>query len=311
MSSLREAEVCYSILESLPVGLCIVDMQKKIVLWSDGAERVTGILRHEAIGHSCVDETLLHCDQPECEFCDDDFPLARAIKTAQPAEGIGFLHHKAGHEIPVRVRAVPVRSTHGSIIGAAEVFEEQQQASPDHREQNLEVQGCIDEVTHVASHAVMQSHLRETMGTFNDVQVPFGILRFRLEGLEHFRASFGADAASSLLRAVARTLESTLWRSDHIGRWADDQFLVILNGCRDDAMSSVRERVCRMLASDSIEWWGERRSLPVSIGQATAQPGDSVETLMQRAQKSLDAASGEQALGTASSSSSQSNSGSK
>jgi diguanylate cyclase len=94
-----------------------------------------------------------------------------------------------------------------------------------------------------------------------------------------------------LLRVVARTLEGALWRTDFVGRWSDDQFMVILNGCRDEALHSVRERVRRMLASDAIEWWGERRSLPVSIGEATAQPGDSIESLMGRVQKSLDATS--------------------
>lgn len=42
--------------------------------------------------------------------------LARAIKTAHASQAIGFLHHKAGHEIPVRLRAVQVRNGHGSII---------------------------------------------------------------------------------------------------------------------------------------------------------------------------------------------------
>ncbi len=297
MLSLHDPEIGYSILESLPVGLCVVDMEKKIVLWSEGAERITGHARHEAIGNSCIAETFLHCDQPGCEFCSEDCPLARAMKSAQPVEAIGFLHHKKGHEIPVRVHAVPVRNAHGSIVGAVEIFEEQQQANPDHRDQSLEVPGCVDETTGIESRAVMQAHLRETVGTFNEVRVPFGILRFRLEGLEQFRARFGQEAASSLLRVVARTLESSLWKSDHVGRWTEDEFLVILNGCREEAIASVRERVRRMLANDGIAWWGERRSLPVSIGQAMAQPGDSVESLLERSQQSLDAASAGRARG--------------
>src|SRR5579859_7967703 len=123
MPSFHDPDVCRSIIESLPSGLCVVDMQKKIVFWSDGAERITGHLRHEVIGHCCISETLLHCDQPECEFCKEDCAIARAIKTSQPAEAISFLHHKVGHEIPVRVRAVPVHNQHGSIIGAVETFE--------------------------------------------------------------------------------------------------------------------------------------------------------------------------------------------
>jgi hypothetical protein len=102
-----------------------------------------------------------------CEFCKEDCPIARAIKTSHPAEAIGFLHHKAGYEIPVRIRAVPVHNQRGSIIGAVETFEElQPAASPDHREHSLNLPGCIDNVTGVASVALMRSHLRQTLATF-------------------------------------------------------------------------------------------------------------------------------------------------
>jgi diguanylate cyclase (GGDEF)-like protein/PAS domain S-box-containing protein len=290
MSALLDSEICLGILESLPTGLCVVDLQKKIVLWSDGAEHITGHLRYEVIGRSCVGEALLHCGQPGCEFCSEDRPLARAMKTSQPHEANGFLHHKAGHEIPVHVRALPVRNAHGSIVGAVEIFEDQHQAAaiPGYREDSLKLPGYVDEVTGVASHAMMQSHLRETLGTFADVNVPFGILFFRLEGLALFRSRFGFEAASSLLRTVAHTLEGALWKTDYVGRWSDDQFLVILNGCREEAMHSACERVRRMLANDGIVWWGERRSLPITIGQTTAQVGDSVESIVARAQQSFD-----------------------
>jgi len=291
MSFFDESEIYRSILENLPTGLCVVDLQKKIVFWSNGAERITGHLRHEVVGRSCVSEPLLHCDQPGCEFCSEECPLARSMKTSQPTDSTGFLHHKSGHEVPVRIRATAVHNQSGSIIGAVETFEDLQQASVPAREDSSRLPGCVDGITDLPTRAVVQSHLRETLATFTNVQVPFGILCFRLEALDHFRASFGPEAASSLLRVVARTLEGALWRTDFVGRWTDDQFLVILNGCRDEALYSVRERLRRMLANDAIEWWGERRSLPVSIGQATAQSGDNVESILDRAQKSLDGAS--------------------
>jgi diguanylate cyclase (GGDEF)-like protein/PAS domain S-box-containing protein len=292
MSAFDDFEIYRSILENLPTGLCLVDMQKRIVLWSDGAERITGRLRHEVIGHSCVGEALLHCDQRYCEWCYEDCPLARAIKTAHGTDAFGFLHHKAGHEIPVRVCSVPVRNAHGSIIGAVEIFEDQRQPGlADHRDDGRQVAGCIDEASGVASHAMMHFHLRETLGTFAEVHVPFGVLCLRLEGLADFRARYGPQAVTALLRVVGHTLDGSLWKTDFVGRWSDDQFLVIANGCSEEALRSVRERIHRMLASNGIEWWGERRSLPVSVGQATAQPGDTIESLMERAQKSLEAAS--------------------
>lgn len=291
MPAFDEPEVCRDILENLPTGLCVIDLQKRIVFWSEGAERLTGHKRHEVIGHSCVSERLLHCDQPGCEFCREDCPLALAIKTAQGAATGGFLHHKAGHEVPVRIRAVPVRNARGSVIGAVETFESLDlPLDPEQRRACLHEAGFTDKVTETASRAMMLSHVREAVTSFQEAQVPFGVLLFRLEGLEHFRASCGSEAAAALLRGSARTLEAALLKNDYVGRWSDDEFVALVNACNEEAVSAVRERLRHRLANQSIEWWGERHSLPVSIGQAVAMAGDDLKSVLIRATQSLEAA---------------------
>jgi two-component system cell cycle response regulator len=296
-----DAEVYRSILESLPVAVCVVDLQQKIVLWSDGAEQITGHPRHEVIGRSYAAEALLPCDQPGCEESGQECPLIRAIKISRTVEGVGYLRHKAGYEIPVRIRAVPVHNAHGSIVGAVETFEDDASASPDRHEDSLKLPGFVDELTGLANHAMMQSHLRETLGTFHEVKVPFSVLYFRVDGLHRFRANFGQEPTEMLLRVVARTLEGALWKTDFVGRWSEDQFVVILNGCREDALHAVRERIRCMLAGNAIDWWGERRSLPMLIGEATVQSGDTLERLAERAEKSLADASAGRSLATSAS----------
>lgn len=284
-----DSEIYRTILESLPIGLCIVDMQKKLVIWSDGAERITGHRRHEVIGRSCIGAPLLHCDHPGCEFCSEECPVARAIKTSRPAETSGLVHHRTGHEVPVRIRAVPVHNQHGSIIGAVELFDPIEQPSCGESDDRLP--GCVDEVTGVATRAATQSRLHESHRNLSEAGVQFGVLLFRVEGLDRFRSAFGPEAANGLLRVVARTIEAILWRTDFIGRWADAEFLVVLNGCREDALHSVRDRLSWRLGNDSIEWWGERRSLPVSIAQAMAQSGEELPSILKRVEKSLGTAS--------------------
>lgn len=292
MFSLDDSEISRGILESLGTGLCVLDLEKKIVLWSDGAERITGHLRHEVIGRCCIAEPLLHCDQPGCEFCGEHCGLARAMKTSHSSEGVGLLHHKAGHEIPVRARAVPVRNQHGSIMGAVETFEELQQvAQSDRRETIEDLSASFDPLTGATTRAMAESQLVRALAVFHESRVPFGILLLRVENLANFRASLGVEAAASFLRVVARTLQGALWMTDFIGRWSDDKFLVILKGCRNEALQGVRERVRRAIAGEAIEWWGERRSLPVSIGDASGQDEDTIHSLLERAHKSLEAAS--------------------
>lgn len=286
MSSFQDPEVLRAILESLPTGLCLVDVEKRIILWSAGAERITGHLRHEVVGRSCLGEPLLHCNHQDCEWCNEDCPVARAMKTAHPVEASTLLRHQAGYEVPVRVYAVPVHNAHGSIIGAVETFEESNAAAAaDRDESSLSYRGG-DDVTGVAGSAATHCYLRQMLDTAEQSGIPCSVLCFRLEGLDHFRHSCGPEAALALLRVVARTLESSLWQGDFVGRWGDDRFLVILH-CRAESLVAVGERIRRTLAGNQIEWWGEKRSLPVSIGRATAQVGDTVESILQRAQESL------------------------
>lgn len=292
MFSFDDSDVSRNILESLPTGVCVLDMQKRIVLWSDGAERITGHLRHEVLGRCCIAEPLLHCDQPGCEFCSEECPLARAMKTSHDAEAAGVLYHKDGHEIPVRVRAVPVHSGHGAIVGAVEVFEDLQPSSKSDRvASSAQIPEFLDRVTGTADHAATERHLRRTLASFREMGVPFGVFLVQVEKLAQFRANLGAEAGSSFLRLVARTLESAFSFTDFIGRWKDDQFLVVVAAFQEETLSSIRERIRRILAREGIEWWGERHSLPVSIGGAFAMPDDTFETLLERAQQSLTSAS--------------------
>ncbi len=294
MSSLLDSEIYRTILESLPIGLCVVDLHKRILLWSDGAERITGRLRHEVVGHCCISEVLLHCNQKDCEWCHEDCPLARAMKTSHAAEANSSLRHQSGYDIPVYVRAVPVHNAHGSIIGAVETFEILH-AAGDSADTSLVFPGPSDDPTGVAGPVVTTTFLRQTLANLSQAAGPCAVLCFRLDGLDHFRHACGPEAALALLCAVARTLQGALWTTDFIGRWSDDQFLAVLTNCSAASLPSVGERIRRTLAGIGIEWWGEKRSLPVSMGQASAQPGDDLAAVMDRLRQSLPTPSAAQA----------------
>ena len=301
MPVFQDPEIYRTILENLKVGICLVDRQRKILLWNDGAERITGYLRHEVVGHTCAENFLLHCNQTDCELCGDRCPLTAALRDCSPVESIGSLHHKTGHRTPVHSWIVPIRDQRGSIIGASHSFDGQRVIpTPDRRDADLGAYGCLDVLTGTANRAMMQAHLRETLGTFTDLHVPFSIVCVQFDDLEHFRANYGGEASSSLLRLVAQTLEDTLRPTDFVGRWSDDQFLGILIGCTDATLHAVCERVHKMIRSGGMQWWGEELSPAVSLGHASVQADDTVESLVQRAQQSLaDARSARQAFSAA------------
>jgi diguanylate cyclase (GGDEF)-like protein/PAS domain S-box-containing protein len=288
MPAFQDPEIYRDILDGLPIGVSVLDLAKKIVFWSDGAQQITGYARIDVLGHACRENVFLHCNELSCETCAEKCSIATALHDAKPVETLGLIHHKAGHRTPVRICAIPLRDRHGSIIGIIQTFEEHfALAGPDANNQSMKEHGWLDEVTGLPNQAVMQSHLRETLGTFTEVHIPFGIAYLQVHDLGRFRSSYGQGAARSILQVLAKTLRNTVWPTDFVGSWSDGRFLVILMGCSEEAVHAIGGRILKMMSSASIHWWGEDLSVTVSIGSTGARAGDSVESLLQRAQRAI------------------------
>lgn len=290
------SEVYQGVLEALQTGICVVDRERRIVFWNDGAERITGYLRHEVVGHSCEQNVLKHCNGDACELCGETCPLSTALRDAKSVEATGFIHHKAGHRILVRTWTMPVRNEHGNIIGAVSSFDARKVVpEPDRRAHDLSAYGVLDAVTGVANRAMLQTRLRETLTTFLELNVPFGVLCIQLGNLNRFRASYGHEAAATMLRVLAQTVEISVRPTDFVGRWSEDQFLVILTNCNLEAFESIRERVRKMVASSGIEWWGEELHLAAGVEKMTAEAEDTLERLLQRVEEAFARINGERA----------------
>jgi len=288
MPPFQDPEIYRDILDGLQIGVSVLDLQKKIVFWSDGAEQITGYARIDVLGHSCAENILLHCNQNSCEMCAGKCTLAAALHDAKPAEAISSIHHRSGHLAQVHTWAIPLRDKHGSIIGIIQTFESEFAVNgPDPNHQTMKERGCLDYTTELPNHAIMQAHLREMLGTFAELQMPFGVICLEVHELSEFRARYGQEAATSMLRVLARTLRNTIWPTDFVGRWSEDRFLVILSGCGQKALQVVADRMLRMTARATIEWWGEELSVEVLIGSTAAIVDDTVETLLLRVQEAL------------------------
>ncbi len=288
MPAFNDPDICRDILDGLQIGVSVLDLQKKIVFWSDGAEQLTGYSRIDVLGHSCADNILQHCNQTSCEMCTDQCPISIALHDAKPTEAMTFIHHKSGHRTQVHTWAIPLRDKHGSLIGIIQTFEgEFALGAVGPNDRTMRERGSLDDATGLPNAASMQAHLRELLGTFGELQISFGVICLEIQDLAQFRSRYGQVATRSILQVLGRTLRNTVWPTDFVGRWSEDQFLLILSGCREDALQVVSQRILSMAATASIQWWGEQLSVTVLIGGSVAITGDGVESLLQRAQQGL------------------------
>ncbi len=115
----------------------------------------------------------------------------------------------------------------------------------------------------------------------------------RAEQLEHFRAAYGHEAGDYILQVIAQNLSNSFRPSDFVGRWGEDEFIAVLTNCGRSGVEKVFYRVRPLVYSASIRWWGEVLSLKATLGYATVQAEDSVATLVERAERSLEQHAGD------------------
>jgi two-component system, cell cycle response regulator len=288
MPAFQDPDTYRDILDGLQIGVSVLDLQKKIVFWSDGAEHITGYSRIDVLGPSCAENILQHCNQKSCEMCAEGCPLSAALRDSKPMEAMTFIHHKSGHRTQVHTWAIPLRDKHGTLIGIIQTFEgEFALGSHSPQDRGMREQGCVDEVTGLPNAAMMQAHLRELLGTFRELHISFSVICLQISDLAQFRARYGQVATRSILQVLARTLRNTVWPTDFVGRWDDERFLAILNGCRQDALHGVSQRIQNMARTATIAWWGEELSVRVELGGTTAMAGDGAESILRRLEEDL------------------------
>jgi diguanylate cyclase (GGDEF)-like protein/PAS domain S-box-containing protein len=284
----ENVEIFRSVLEALQTGVYFVDPNKKILFWNEGAERITGYLRQDVVGCFCREDPSASDDGHRNILPEAAEPLITALREGKPAIDDISLRHRAGHRIYIRLRTVPIRNSHGTIIAAAQSFDESPSASDwDRRQNKLADYGCLDQVSGVLNKEFTFAHLSEQLATFARHPVPFSILSIEVDQLDHLRATYGLAVVRSVLQVVAQTLENSVRPTDFLGRIAENRFLVILTECSLPDIEKAAKRLKKIVNSSEVKWWGDEWPVSASFGGAAARPGDDIESLLERAEKSL------------------------
>lgn len=114
-------------LECMNEGVYITDLERRIIYWNKGAERITGWKAADVIGSRCSDNILCHVDRYGNRLCvDTHCPLLHAMSSGRRVDlpTLVFARGADGDQIPVTVTTAPYRAPDGTTIGGIEVFRE-------------------------------------------------------------------------------------------------------------------------------------------------------------------------------------------
>ena len=86
---------------------------------------------------------------------------------------------------------------------------------------------------------------------------------------------------------LAQTLGNSLRPTDLLGRLSERTFLAVLTECKANEIESVAKRLTKMVSYTEIKWWGDKVSVTASFGGTSSAEGDTVDSIVSRAEAAL------------------------
>ena len=116
---------------------------------------------------------------------------------------------------------------------------------------------------------------------------PAAVLYVDLDNLKAINDAHGHFAGDAALIHVARLLQGLIRSTDVAARIGGDEFALILDHLDHDSAIDTAERIARCIAGNLLDLGGSQVRIEATIGTATILPGDTVDDVLQRANRNV------------------------
>jgi diguanylate cyclase (GGDEF)-like protein/PAS domain S-box-containing protein len=276
------AEMMAAALDTRSDGIALLGIESEVVFWNRSAEAITGYASIELLSRpvSAPLESLLLDSELQ-----GDLPPGTAPSPIRGA--IVELRHKLGHMVPAIARRVILRDALGQSIGTAVVFHPAQQLDALPHGESGEI--ATEELQ--ASRAELEDRLQMEFDDFSRGGPPFGVLWVSVDQAHELRKTHGDAACHAMLDKVRRALGQGLRPGEQMGRWGDDEFLVVAHERSAEMLAAHAQTLTGLARTADFRWWGDRISITVSTGaaQISVAPGVTLARLLARARDAMQA----------------------
>jgi PAS domain S-box-containing protein len=278
-----DGQLFQSFSDAMPLGVCLVDVQGKIIYWNEAAEGITGYLGLEVLGRTYRGDMLLHCGSSGAST-DVQCPVKEVLRDGRAVSAELFLLHKDGHRALVHVFAFPLRNSMGEMRGVGEIFEPwqgKQEATSwaGHSDREFEVATGLPAVEESREH--LQTLLRSRLASSS------ALILIAMSEHNTIQQHGGTAMLQRALRVLAKTVAGLLPPRHYIGCWNDWRLVVVVPECGSETLATLQSRLAGVGSSCAVKWWGDRVVVGIRAAARHLDPSLTVDALIQGLEQEL------------------------
>jgi diguanylate cyclase (GGDEF)-like protein len=258
-------------LADAPLGILILDRDGLVHWLNDALESLLGIERGEVLGRGSA-------------------AVKAAWRERLFTPGATLRLEEDGKRPARWLQTWTARGAAGTVRYYADITDLHVLREESHRlHEELARHNVRDAVTGLPNRQALLQGLEPLVSRSRRYRNPLSVIRLRIDNLHDIDAAHGRGSGDKVLTAVACMLKDQLRWADLIGRFDNDEFLLVLPETDTDAAGHLLDKLRRCLAVlRPYATDGSIVELAAHLGTASWQPGDDRAKLLRRARDRLE-----------------------
>lgn len=282
-----EALFQQKLLDNMSDAVVFLDNNLQITLWNQGAERLTGIDGTAIYQRPFKPSVLGMREENGRVISDAACPVERGLRTGTQSIVRVLIEGRNKHEVVVDAFIIPVAAADGTIHGVTLLLHDvSPEASLEERCQRLHEKAIRDPLTQVANRAefdrvhgiFVETHLQRSLAC--------SLIICDIDRFKHVNDTYGHPAGDEVIKSFAQVLKGACRSGDLVARYGGEEFVLLCADCGVATAFERAEQVRRAFGElDQAALGGS--SVTASFGVTETQPGDTAETMLNRADRAL------------------------
>lgn len=144
-----------------------------------------------------------------------------------------------------------------------------------------------DPLTGVLNRRAIKAALLEAMAQADRYRRPLSLAMLDLDDFKLVNDIHGHTAGDEALHLVVRVVQARLRAPDRLGRFGGDEFLILLPETRLPDARALTARISDLLRESEFDVRGLSLTLSASFGEIEFEPGESLESALERVDRAL------------------------
>ena len=279
------------VLETLYDGFFVLDSDLRCVVWSPGAERLTGRSAKQMLGQSYSRGLYAQADANSTPLSEEECPVRQATATGQSDLRTLKIGSVTGRTSVIELQSIPLVDADGRLQGVAQILRDTETSQETGQVKELRAAARRDALTGVANRGELERQLRELLDDYRqelelEGDASLSVVFTDLDKFKTVNDTYGHAVGDQVLVKFAQTLQKEVYAGELVARYGGEEFVLVCPNVSQAQMVERADRIRQVVTQISFDDV-PGLSLTSSFGISEVRPDDAVEDVCRRADEAL------------------------